>query len=163
MFYYDFFYPDQSFTDQDLKTIQKEMYKSIRKDYPIRREAVSREEAARRIKEINEPYKLEILDMIKTEPITIYHIGDEWWDLCAGPHVESTKKIHPKAIDLESVAGQVASGCTVIHFVTGNGSVTNFPFAPTLKVVTTSARYALLAGARELRGVEEETSLDGRR
>jgi threonyl-tRNA synthetase len=41
----------------------------------------------------------------RTEPITIYHIGDEWWDLCAGPHVESTKKIHPKAIDLESVAG----------------------------------------------------------
>ena len=35
----------------------------------------------------------------------IYHIGDEWWDLCAGPHVESTKAIHPKAIDLESVAG----------------------------------------------------------
>ena len=52
-FYYDFFYPDQSFTDQDLKTIQKEMYKIIRKDYPIRREEVSREEAARRIKEIN--------------------------------------------------------------------------------------------------------------
>ena len=48
--------------------------------------------------------------------------------------------------DLESVAGQVAAGCTVIHFVTGNGSVTNFPFAPTVKVVTTSARYALLAG-----------------
>ncbi|KAH8096504.1 D-galactarate dehydratase / altronate hydrolase [Aureococcus anophagefferens] len=48
--------------------------------------------------------------------------------------------------DLESVAGQVAAGCTVIHFVTGNGSVTNFPFAPTVKVVTTTARYALLAG-----------------
>ncbi|KAH8061742.1 D-galactarate dehydratase / altronate hydrolase [Aureococcus anophagefferens] len=48
--------------------------------------------------------------------------------------------------DLESVAGQVAAGCTVIHFVTGNGSVTNFPFAPTVKIVTTSARYALLAG-----------------
>ncbi|CAL6324414.1 unnamed protein product [Bathycoccus prasinos] len=104
-FYYDFFYPDQSFTDQDLKTIQKEMYKIIRKDYPIRREEVSREEAARRIKEINEPYKLEILDMIKTEPITIYHIGDEWWDLCAGPHVESTGKIEQKGIKLESVAG----------------------------------------------------------
>ena len=56
-FYYDFYYPD-GFTDQDLKKIQKEMYKIIRKDYPIRREEVSREEAARRIKEINEPYKL---------------------------------------------------------------------------------------------------------
>ena len=83
----------------------KAMYKIIRKDYPIRREEVSREEATKRIKEINEPYKLEILDMIKTEPITIYHIGDEWWDLCAGPHVESTGKIEQKGIKLESVAG----------------------------------------------------------
>ena len=81
------------------------MIKIINKDYPLRREEVTRAEAERRIKEINEPYKLEILESIKTEPITIYHIGDEWWDLCAGPHVESTKQIHPKAIDLESVAG----------------------------------------------------------
>ena len=92
-------------SDKDLKSIKKQMIKIINKDYPLRREEVSREEAERRIREINEPYKLEILESIKTEPITIYHIGDEWWDLCAGPHVESTKKIHPKAIDLESVAG----------------------------------------------------------
>jgi threonyl-tRNA synthetase len=39
---------------------------------------------------VNEPYKLEILDSIKTEPITLYHIGEEWWDLCAGPHVDNT-------------------------------------------------------------------------
>jgi threonyl-tRNA synthetase len=37
-----------------------------------------------RILLLNEPYKLEILDSIKTEPITVYHIGNEWWDLCAG-------------------------------------------------------------------------------
>ena len=47
--------------------------------------------------------------------------------------------------DLESIAGQVAAGCNMIFFVTGNGSITNFPFVPTLKVVTTSARYELLA------------------
>jgi altronate dehydratase len=46
--------------------------------------------------------------------------------------------------DLESIAGQVASGCNLIYFVTGNGSVTNFPFVPTIKIVTTTARYALL-------------------
>ena len=92
-------------TDKDLKSIKKQMIKIINKDYPLRREEVTREEARTRIEALNEPYKLEILDAIKTEPITIYHIGDEWWDLCAGPHVESTKKIHPKAIDLESVAG----------------------------------------------------------
>ena len=46
--------------------------------------------------------------------------------------------------DLESVAGEVASGCNMVFFTTGNGSITNFPFVPTLKFVTTSARYALL-------------------
>ena len=103
-FYYDFYYPE-GFSNQDMKKIQKEMYKIIRKDYPLRREEVSREEAERRIRAINEPYKLEILDAIKTEPITIYHIGEEWWDLCAGPHVESTGKLDQKAFELESVAG----------------------------------------------------------
>ena len=47
--------------------------------------------------------------------------------------------------DLESIAGQVASGCNVIYFVTGNGSITNFPFVPTVKIVTTSPRYELMA------------------
>jgi altronate dehydratase len=46
--------------------------------------------------------------------------------------------------DLESIAGQVASGCNLIYFTTGNGSITNFPFVPTIKVVTTSARFRLL-------------------
>jgi altronate dehydratase len=46
--------------------------------------------------------------------------------------------------DLESIAGQVASGCNLIFFVTGNGSITNFPFVPTIKIVTTSERYTLL-------------------
>ncbi len=48
-------------------------------------------------------------------------------------------------LDLESVAGQVASGCNVIYFTTGNGSVTNFPFVPTIKVVTTTPRFELLS------------------
>ena len=47
--------------------------------------------------------------------------------------------------DLESVAGQVASGCNMIFFVTGNGSITNFPFVPTIKFVTTTARFNLLS------------------
>ncbi len=46
--------------------------------------------------------------------------------------------------DLESVAGQVASGANLILFTTGNGSITNFPFVPTVKVMTTSRRYELL-------------------
>ena len=116
-FYYDFFFPEatdeetgetvpaRKLSDQDLKKVKKAMDKIISKNYPITREEVTREEAERRIKEINEPFKLEILDSIKTDPITIYHIGDEWWDLCAGPHVESTGKLPKKAIALQSVAG----------------------------------------------------------
>ncbi|MEL7507217.1 MAG: threonine--tRNA ligase [Cyanobacteria bacterium J06554_1] len=102
-FYYDFDNPDP-FSDKDLKTIKKEMIKIIKKDYPLKREEVSRADAKQRIEALGEPYKLEILDSIE-EPITLYHIGDQWWDLCAGPHVESTRKLHPKAFDLESVAG----------------------------------------------------------
>ncbi|MEO1692545.1 MAG: threonine--tRNA ligase, partial [Cyanobacteria bacterium J06631_6] len=102
-FYYDFDSPDP-FTDKDLKQIRKEMIKIINRRLPIIREEVSREEAKARIEAQNEPYKLEILDGIQ-EPITIYHIEEQWWDLCAGPHLESTAEINPKAIALESVAG----------------------------------------------------------
>ena len=46
--------------------------------------------------------------------------------------------------DLEGIAGQVASGCNLMLFVTGNGSITNFPFVPTLKITTTTQRHLLL-------------------
>uniref|UniRef100_A0A7C9CR24 threonine--tRNA ligase n=1 Tax=Opuntia streptacantha TaxID=393608 RepID=A0A7C9CR24_OPUST len=102
-FYYDF--DMDPITDKDLKRIKKEMDHIISRNLPLVREEVSREEAERRIKNQNEPYKLEILASIKEEPITIYHIGDEWWDLCAGPHVQYTGNINRKAVELESVAG----------------------------------------------------------
>jgi len=102
-FYYDFDSP-QPFTEKDLKAIKKEMTKIINRKLPLIREEVSREEAQRRIAQNNEPYKLEILQDLQ-EPITIYHLGDQWWDLCAGPHVESTAELNPQAIELESVAG----------------------------------------------------------
>ncbi len=47
--------------------------------------------------------------------------------------------------DLESIAGQVAGGSNLIIFVTGNGSITNFPFVPTIKVMTTTTRFELLS------------------
>lgn len=102
-FYYDFD-TEEPFTEQDLKAIKKEMVKIIKQNLPVTREEIPREEAKRRIEEIQEPYKLEILEGLE-DPITIYHLGDRWWDLCAGPHLETTKEIHPKAIALESVAG----------------------------------------------------------
>ncbi|MEZ2227161.1 threonine--tRNA ligase [Microcoleus sp.] len=102
-FYYDFDTPEP-FTEQDLKAIKKEMTKIINRKLPVIREEVSREEAQSRIQAINEPYKLEILEGL-IEPITLYHLGDEWWDLCAGPHLDNTSELNPKAIELESLAG----------------------------------------------------------
>eukprot|EP00878_Enallax_costatus_P036766 GHUV01041320.1.p1 GENE.GHUV01041320.1~~GHUV01041320.1.p1 ORF type:complete len:573 (+),score=139.07 GHUV01041320.1:82-1800(+) len=112
-FYYDFDLPTP-LSDKDLKAIRKEMQKIVRMNLPFIREELSPAEAEARIKQINEPYKLEILQSIlardSAAPITIYHIGEtdhpaHWWDLCAGPHVESTGAIPVDAFELESVAG----------------------------------------------------------
>lgn len=102
-FYYDFDNPEP-FTEKDLKAIKKEMVKIIKQGLPVQQETVSREEAEARIRQLGEPYKLEILAGLQ-DPITLYHLGDQWWDLCAGPHVETTKDLNPKAFELESVAG----------------------------------------------------------
>ena len=75
---------------------------------PFTEEVVTREEAKRRIEEQDEPYKLEILNRIKSEHITIWHTSrnqDGWWDLCAGPHVGTTGDLPKDAIALESIAG----------------------------------------------------------
>ena len=65
---------------------------------------MSREEAERRIRAQNEPYKLEILEGLQRADHPL-HPGDQWWDLCAGPHVADTGELNPKAFALESVAG----------------------------------------------------------
>ncbi|MBZ0284442.1 MAG: UxaA family hydrolase [Anaerolineae bacterium] len=52
--------------------------------------------------------------------------------------------------DLESIAGQIASGCNLLFFVTGNGSITNFPFVPTIKIVTTTERFQLLSNEMDV-------------
>lgn len=91
---------------------------------------VSQEEAEKRIQAIKEPYKLEILSSIAARtpdaPITIYHLGKEgegehWWDLCAGPHVETTKQLNPAAVELESIAGQLTKFCSC-NFVAHSAS-----------------------------------------
>ena len=102
-FYYDFDSPDP-FSEADLRAIKKEMIRIINKKLPLERLEVSRAEAERRIQAQNEPYKLEILAGI-TEPITLYTLGEQWWDLCAGPHVAHTGELNAKAFELESVAG----------------------------------------------------------
>jgi threonyl-tRNA synthetase len=102
-FYYDFDAPDP-FTEADLKAIKKEMVRIIGKKLPLERLEVSRQDAEERIRGQNEPYKLEILAGLQ-DPISLYTLGEEWWDLCAGPHVANTSELNPKAFELESVAG----------------------------------------------------------
>ena len=80
------------------------MGKIIGRRLPLERVAVTRGEAEAKIRAQNEPYKLEILEGLQ-EPITLYTLGDQWWDLCAGPHVANTSELNPKAFELESVAG----------------------------------------------------------
>lgn len=77
----------------------------------------------------------------------------KWPDVCLDAVIEyGERALQPgyyfmdsPGNDLESIAGQVASGANLIYFVTGNGSITNFPFVPTIKIVTTTARYELLS------------------
>jgi len=102
-FYYDFDCPEP-FSEADLKAIRKEMIKIINRRLPLERIEVSRAEAEAKIKAQNEPYKLEILAGLQ-EPISLYTLGEEWWDLCAGPHVANTAELNPRAFELESVAG----------------------------------------------------------
>ena len=102
-FYYDFDHPEP-FTEADLKAIKKEMGKIIARRLPLERIELSRGDAEARIRAQNEPYKLEILAGL-VEPITLYTLGEGWWDLCAGPHVANTGELNGKAFDLESVAG----------------------------------------------------------
>ena len=112
-FYYDFDL-EEPLSDKDLKAIRKEMIRIIKRKLPMWEEVVSVAEAEKRIKEIEEPYKLEIFESIlERDPsaqITLWHTGetedkDHWWDLCGGPHVESTGKINPKGLALENVSG----------------------------------------------------------
>ena len=97
-FYYDIDFPNP-ITEEDLPLIEKEMHKIAAKNQPFVREEVTRAKAMELFKD--NPYKLELIEGIK-EPITIYRQG-EWFDLCAGDHVESTGKI--QNFKLLSIAG----------------------------------------------------------
>lgn len=100
-FYYDF--ECQSFTRDDLDAIEKEMKKIIKKGAKIERFTKSREEAIAFFKEKNEPYKVELIeDLPEDAEISFYSQGD-WVDLCAGPHLMSTKGV--KAFKLLSSSG----------------------------------------------------------
>jgi threonyl-tRNA synthetase len=101
-FYYDFAYK-RPFTPEDLAAIEKRMGEIARKDFPVSRKVMKREEAVEFFKKQGEIYKAEIISAIpQGETISLYQQGD-FIDLCRGPHVPSTGKL--KVFKLMRVAG----------------------------------------------------------
>ncbi|WP_312471093.1 threonine--tRNA ligase [Neobacillus sp.] len=101
-FYYDMDL-EESLTPEDLPKIEKEMAKIINENLEIIRKEVSRDEAVQLFKEMDDPYKLELIEVIPDEEtVTLYQQG-EFVDLCRGVHVPSTGKI--KEFKLLSIAG----------------------------------------------------------
>ena len=102
-FFYDFA-RETPFTEKDLEKIEKKMKEIVNRDVPVTFKIVTREEAIEIFNKIGENYKLEIINSIpENEEIKIYYHG-EWFDLCRGPHLNSSGEIG-KAFKLTKVAG----------------------------------------------------------
>ena len=102
-FYYDFA-KKESFTQEDLNSIEKRMLEIVERDEPTRREVWERDKAINHFNKNGETYKAEIVQSIpKGEDVSIYFHG-KWHDLCRGPHLLSTGKIG-KYFKLTKVSG----------------------------------------------------------
>ena len=103
-FYYDFAFADETrLTPEDFPKIEKAMQKIVKKNLPIQREEISRDDAISYFESIGENYKAEIIrDIPQDEMLTLYDQGG-FKDLCRGPHVPSTGKLG--AFKLLKVAG----------------------------------------------------------
>ncbi len=103
-FYYDFA-REEPFTPDDLERIEARMHEIVDRAEPIRREVWDRAEAVRHFRSIGEAYKAEIIeDLPEDEEISIYRHGENWLDLCRGPHMPSSKHVG-HAFKLMKVAG----------------------------------------------------------
>lgn len=102
-FYYDI--DHAPFTREDLDTLEKEMKKIIKEDEKITKFELPREEAIKLMEEKNEPYKVELIqDLPEDAVISFYQQGEEFIDLCAGPHLMSTKGIKAYKLISSSMA-----------------------------------------------------------
>jgi len=102
-FYYDFA-RKEPFSTEDFEKIEKKMAELVDADLPTRKEVWDRDEAIAKFTEMGETYKAEIIaDLPEGEDIKVYHHGD-WFDLCRGPHLPSTKHIG-KSFKLMKLAG----------------------------------------------------------
>lgn len=101
-FFYDFSYK-RPFTPEDLEKIEVRMLELVKRDIPVERSVLPRDEAVAYFKSIGEHYKAEIIASIpQGEDVSLYREGD-FTDLCRGPHVPSTGKL--KVFKLMKVAG----------------------------------------------------------
>ncbi len=101
-FYYDFD-KKEPFSDEDLAKITKKMRQIIERKPAFTRSEMDRNEAKAMFAKMGETYKVELIEKIPDEKVTIYKTGEEWFDLCKGPHVEHAGLI--KGFKLLSVAG----------------------------------------------------------
>ena len=105
-FYYDFAPKDRPFTEEDLPAIEERMRAIIRADKPLRREAWTREQLISRWKQQGETFKAEwAAELPGDEELTVYWSGDDWLDMCRGPHLPSTGKLASDAFKLTRVSG----------------------------------------------------------
>ena len=105
-FYYDFAPKDRPFTEEDLPAIEEEMRRIIRADKPLKREVWSREQLISRWKQQGESFKAEwAAELPEHEELTVYWSGEDWLDMCRGPHLASTGKLDPQAFKLTRVSG----------------------------------------------------------
>jgi threonyl-tRNA synthetase len=101
-FYYDFD-KKEPFTDEDLVNIEKKMFEIIKKDEAFVRQEISKQEAQDLFGKLKEDYKVELIRDIPDAKVSVYKTGEDFIDLCRGPHVDSTGQI--KIFKLLSVAG----------------------------------------------------------
>tara|TARA_R110001606_G_scaffold10898_7_gene47092 strand:- start:314 stop:2320 length:2007 start_codon:yes stop_codon:yes gene_type:complete len=105
-FYYDFAPAGDPFTDEDLPKIEEEMRRIIAADKPLRREVWERDDLIARWQKDGETFKAEwAAELPEGDEITVYWSGDDWMDMCRGPHLASTAKLDPKAFKLMRVSG----------------------------------------------------------
>jgi len=106
-FYYDFAPGARGpFTEEDLPLIEAQMRAIIAADKPLRREVWSREQLISRWKQQGETFKAEwAADLPENDELTVYWSGDDWLDMCRGPHLASTGKLDPAAFKLTRVSG----------------------------------------------------------
>ncbi|WP_144097834.1 threonine--tRNA ligase [Croceicoccus sediminis] len=107
-FYYDVMAPSsrEPFSMDDLPAIEEKMREIIKADKPLRREVWSRQQLIDKWQAEGETFKAEwAAELPEGEELTVYWSGEDWLDMCRGPHLPSTGKLDPQAFKLMRVAG----------------------------------------------------------